>query len=63
MAGIFSAVFSYLYKAEGGENCGPMYEVGTQRNNTNPRAPVVPLFRRWDWGGSAEGPVTPSEDV
>ena len=28
-----------------------------------PRAPVVPSFRRWDWGGCQEGPVIPSEEV
>ena len=25
-----------------------------------PRAPVVPSFRRWDWGGCQEGPVIPN---
>ena len=28
-----------------------------------PSAPVVPSFRRWDWGGCLEGPVMPSEEV
>ena len=25
-----------------------------------PRPPVVPSFRRWDWGGCQEGPVIPN---
>ena len=45
-------------------------EIQTSNNNPSdvllfiyPRAPVVPPFRRWDWGGCQECPVIPPEEV
>ena len=33
-----------------------------ESENTNARAPVVPSFRRWDWGGCQKRPLAIFED-
>ena len=45
-------------------NGGPISSMpGVETRKDCPRPPVVPSFRRWDWGGCQEGLNTEPEEV